>query len=429
LPNLLSSRRGRRILFTALYFSEGAPIGFIWWALPTKLRSAGIDVGTITTFTSLLVLPWVFKFLWSPLIDGIRTSRWTLRSWIVAMQLVMGCSLLPLLFCDLAADLAILVPFLLLSTTAAATQDASIDALAISTVPPSERGSVNGWMQLGMLVGRSALGGGALLLDQRIGLAAVVLLLVGVIWSSSILVFLSAEPVPTEEERGDVRRHLRALLPRLQKACRSRTTWIGLLFAAIAGAGFEGVGAVAGPFLIDRGFSQEEVGSFFAFHSVAAMAGGALLGGYLADRIDTRRAVSGFLLLMSVSVLGLSALDTVLPHLAGFWLLPMMTFLYAGIGMFTASSYALFMEITDPALGATQFSAFMGATNGCESWSALVVGKTVPVAGYPVAFASLAFVSLATLPLLRHLVPAGHPTGGRQRVRAIRRPPGEELKD
>jgi hypothetical protein len=39
------------------------------------------------------------------------------------------------------------------------------------------------------------------------------------------------------------------------------------------------------------------------------------------------------------------------------------------IGLFTAASYALFMDLTDPKLGGTQFSAFMAATNGCESWS------------------------------------------------------------
>jgi hypothetical protein len=29
---------GRRVLFGALYLSEGAPIGFVWIALPTLLR-------------------------------------------------------------------------------------------------------------------------------------------------------------------------------------------------------------------------------------------------------------------------------------------------------------------------------------------------------------------------------------------------------
>ncbi len=38
--NLLASRSGRRVLFASLYLSEGAPIGYIWCTLPTKLRAA-----------------------------------------------------------------------------------------------------------------------------------------------------------------------------------------------------------------------------------------------------------------------------------------------------------------------------------------------------------------------------------------------------
>ncbi|MBP1655834.1 MAG: uncharacterized protein H6Q31_435 [Bacteroidetes bacterium] len=407
--NLLASRRGRRLLFTALYLSEGAPIGYIWWALPTILRAAGIEVGTITALTSMLVLPWVFKFVWSPLIDGVRSPRWTLRSWILSSQLLMGCALIPLLVLDPATELGTLIPFLLLSTIAAATQDASIDALAISTVPLAERGSVNGWMQLGMLVGRSALGGGALLLNQRLGTSAVIVLLVAVVWSSSILLLFSKEPVSDEHEKQNVRMRLRALYPRMAAVARSRTTWLGLLFAAIAGAGFEGVGAVAGPFLIDQGFTQEEIGTFFALYSVAAMAGGALIGGYVTDRAGTRRSVAVFLLLLSATVCSLAALTAGAPELLQDLILPVMTLLYACIGMFTASSYALFMEITDPALGATQFSAFMGATNGCESWSGLVVGRIVPAFGYPIAFAAMACISLAALPLVRHMARTAPP--------------------
>jgi PAT family beta-lactamase induction signal transducer AmpG len=403
MPNLLSTKHGRRVLFTALYLSEGAPIGFIWWALPTKLRAAGIDLGTITSVTSLLVLPWVFKFLWAPLIDGIRTPRWTLRSWILSTQLLMGCSLIPMLFYELATNLSLLVPFLLLSAIAGATQDASIDALAISTVPARERGSVNGWMQFGMLLGRSALGGGALLLDQRVGMTAVVVILIGVIWSSSVLVLFATRVSTSPGQGGGIRMRMRALFPRLAMACRSRTTWYGLLFAGIAGAGFEGVGAVAGPFLIDRGLTQAEIGRFFAVPSVVAMAGGALLGGFLADRFGTRRAVAVFLSLMSVTIVALAAMTMRSANQAGLELLALMTLLYVCIGLFTASSYALFMEITDPALGATQFSAFMGATNGCESWSGFFVGKAAPSIGYSYAFLLLMVVSLMTLPLLRRM--------------------------
>lgn len=405
--NVLSSRRGRALLFTALYFSEGAPIGFLWWAVPTKLRAGGVDLGTLTTLTSILVLPWIFKFLWSPLIDGIQTSRWGLRSWIVSTQLVMGCTLVPLLFQDLVTGLPVLLPFLLLHAVAAATQDASIDALAIAHVPDAERGSINGWMQLGVLAGRSALGGGALLLEQWVGMAAVIVLLMAVIWSSSVLVLLSRVPPRGRPEEGGIRVRMQALGPRIRSAFRTRATWFGLLFALLGGAGFEAVGGTAGPFLIDRNFEPDDVGRFFAFNSVLAMMAGAVIGGSLADRLGKRVTVSASLLLMAACILGLAAVDALAPDGIHTWLVAILTVLYFCIGLFTASSYALFMEITDPALGATQFSAFMGATNGCESWSTFAAGRAIAGAGYPAAFVLMAIISLSALPLLRFLSPAG----------------------
>lgn len=72
--------RARAALFTLLYLSEGGPIGFIWWALPTLLRTAGVEVPRITGLTAMLVLPWGPKFLWAPLVDGHRTPRWGFKS-------------------------------------------------------------------------------------------------------------------------------------------------------------------------------------------------------------------------------------------------------------------------------------------------------------------------------------------------------------
>jgi hypothetical protein len=58
------------------------------------------------------------------------------------------------------------------------------------------------------------------------------------------------------------------------------------------------------------------------------------------------------------------------------------------------------MDLTDARVAATQFSAFMGATNACEAWSVRVAGQLVPTQGYPVAFATMALVSLVALPLV-----------------------------
>ena len=71
--NLLATPARRRVLFACLYVSEGAPIGFLWEALPTRLAIAGVPDRRIGELASLLVLPWVFKFAWAPLVDVLRT--------------------------------------------------------------------------------------------------------------------------------------------------------------------------------------------------------------------------------------------------------------------------------------------------------------------------------------------------------------------
>ena len=74
--------------------------------------------------------------------------------------------------------------------------------------------------------------------------------------------------------------------------------------------------------------------------------------------------------------------------------------LYFAIGLFTAASYRLLMDLTAPRLAAAQFSAYMGATNGCETWSALAIGRLQPSLGYAGGFALMALISLAALPLV-----------------------------
>jgi hypothetical protein len=47
-----------------------------------------------------------------------------------------------------------------------------------------------------------------------------------------------------------------------------------------------------------------------------------------------------------------------------------------------------------------QFSAFMGATNLCESLAARTASLAAPRFGYPAVFLGLALASLAALPVL-----------------------------
>jgi MFS transporter, PAT family, beta-lactamase induction signal transducer AmpG len=383
----------RILLFAVLYASEGAPIGFIWWALPTLLRSADVPVDRITSLTAVVLLPWVFKFLWAPLLDLLRGPRWGYRAWIISMQALMAVALLPLIWIDPVDGFEWWRALLLAHAVAASTQDVAIDALAIGAVQPESRGRLNGAMQAGMLTGRSVFGGGVLLIGTWLGIAGMVATLV--LW---IVVAMTAA-VWLRQIEPPHRSDGKSFVGALAAAARMKTTWIGLAFALVSAAAFEATGQLAGPYLVDRDVPETTIGVFFGVVVVAAMLTGGLTGGAAADRF-------GRLKTAALSLLGFVAFIVVLAGAdagggtSATVLIALLAAMYFFVGVFTAASYALFMDLTEPRLGATQFSAYMAATNACESWSAWGGGRLAAAHGYPAAFVVMSLVSLASLPLL-----------------------------
>ncbi len=401
--NLCHTPVRRKLLFTLLYFCEGAPIGFIWWLLPTRLRMEGVPVDDITLMTSLLVLPWALKFLWGPAVDSFQAARWNLKHWIVASQMIMAVSLVPLLFYEGPASFPMMVAFLFFHAFAAATQDVSIDALCIATVPEEERGSINGWMMVGMLGGRSLFGGVALTAATIVTPTILLGTMVALIFTIALFVSRIAIPAPAVRQRT-----VTETLTIIRNTISRRSTQYGLLFAVAGGFAYEGAGAVAGPFLVDRGVSGETIGIFFSLFSVGSMMAGAAVGGKMFDRIGSEKSVRRATLFVAASVFLLGLTDLLVPAGTPAYVLTVLTVVYAGIGIFTATSYALFMEVTDRRLGATQFSAFMGGTNLSESLAGFTAGALIVHTGYPAAFSLLAFISLLSLPLITKIRTGPH---------------------
>lgn len=402
--NFLATPQRRKFLFAALYFSEGAPIGFLWLALPTVFREQGVPLEDITRFAAVLVVPWTFKFAWAPLVDVLRSRNWSLKHWILTAQAVMTLTLAPLLALDLQNDFPLIVSLLIVHATAAATQDVAIDALCISVTQPLERGAYNGWMQSGMLLGRSLLGGGALILAAQFGEKFAVVLLMVCVSFSAILLGLSRVPVdqeePAESSDQQPRHRLTTIFAESWAALSDSSTWLGLAFALTGGAAFKALEVVIGPFLLDRGFDKSEIGWFTAFPMIGTMIVGSLVGGRVADRLHRRKAVIAAILWIVGSVSLLAACDFATGFAGSRLLLLFLVATAFGIGFFTASSYALFMDLTRPQIAGTQFSAFMGATNGCEVWSVVVFGQIVAAWSYPTAMLALCTASLASIGLV-----------------------------
>jgi len=388
--NLLASASGRRWLFALLYLSEGAPIGFVWWALPTLLRGAGLELAAITTLTTLATLPWMLKFLVGPVIDARLQRGRSLKRWILVCQLSMSLTLLPLAFVDWAAQFPLLVAVVVLHAIFAAAQDVGIDTLAIRTVPEHELGRINGWMQTGMLGGRAAVAAGSTLAASAFGDPAfAVLSLAALIFLPVLLLLIAVE----EPQLPHAHTSLRAAW----KLITTRAGLAGLALALLGGAGFEFYGVSAGPRLADSGLSETRLAMLYGALAPAGLAAGALAGGVLSDRIGPLRGSAASLALLVVVLFsiafGESSVDLLPAKIGGFGVA------YLAIGAFTASSYALFMTLSRGEFAATRFTLFMAMTNACEAWSGFVGGRLAAY-GYGYALALLTGVAcIAAVPV------------------------------
>lgn len=409
MPDCLATPTGRKVLFGLLYLSEGAPIGFIWLGLPTRWRAADVPLEQITWLMALLIMPWTLKFLWAPLIDLVRGPYWSFKQWILASQLLMALSLIPLVWLDIQSQFTAVSIWLLFHACAAATQDIAIDALCIQQSAPAERGALNGWMQCGVLLGRALMGGGSLVLERWIGFTGVLGTLIAVILSSAILLSFARETPTTLVTDRDLSlplrttftSRLRSMLRELATAVRSRGMWVGFLFALSAPAAFKSLEAVIGPFLIDHGYSQFEVGRFTATMMIGGMVVGALLAGRVAHGFASTAFVSFAVVLNLAAVSALGLLDLLAGGGSGLHLYAMLTAVAVTIGWFTVALYNWLMNLTSVRLAATQFTAFMAATNACEAWSTALMGVLHNSFGYPTAILILCSLSgLAALLIL-----------------------------
>ncbi|MEM7472581.1 MAG: MFS transporter [Pseudomonadota bacterium] len=121
-----------------LYTAQFIPLFFAIMALPIILRQEGHSATTIGLM-QMVAIPYVFKFLWAPLIDRYKLGRDRYKSWIVFLSAIHVAGIVALAFTDPGGNLVPLFIVLMLAAFAVSTQDVAVDALAISLMRPSER--------------------------------------------------------------------------------------------------------------------------------------------------------------------------------------------------------------------------------------------------------------------------------------------------
>jgi MFS transporter, PAT family, beta-lactamase induction signal transducer AmpG len=425
IPNLLATRRGRLTAFFFLYVTEGVPLGFAATAVATQLRRQGVGPAEIGAFVASFYLPWAFKWAAGPFVDVFRSRRFGhRRAWILFTQVMMAATLLALMAVPLPQGLGIFTAILLVHNSFGAVQDVAIDSLAVNTLAEDERGLANGLMFAGASVGQAVGGSGVLFLIGTMGFQSSFVFVAGAILAVTIFVALPMREAPAENSATDKTGSWRRASHEMREfAVQSFRSFVGTraafsaVFFSLLPAGAMSLGlSLQSNLAVELGMSDEQVGALNLWSSLVSGVA-MVIGGFLSDRLGRRRTLFVYLATMSLPVLYLMIVlqqhGYVMPRPPGgapmpdlitaLWIATMAYAVFQGLMYGTRT--AIIMDITNPKVAATQFTAYMAMMNLAISISASWQGVAAEAWGYPTTLLADAIAGVACLALLPVIKP------------------------
>lgn len=351
-PNNHISSKGRGIglpMFFCLYIAQSIPSSFFATALQVMMREANYSLATIGLL-QLVKLPWVVKFLWSPLVDRHCLTGRDFRRCIVISETVYAAFIIIAGHLNIADHLYLIILMVVLSLVASATQDIATDALAILMHRGRDKSMVNSMQSMGSF-GGALIGSGVLLLVlHRFGWHAVTPFL-------GVFVLLMLIPLLRRKDlniaQKDVRQ--RARLTDFASFFVQHGIWRQIGFLLLYYASIIGILSMMRPWLVDLGYSMKEIGVMSGIIGTSAAFCASFGAGFIVRRIGiftARILFACFILLTTLYFLGLAMYGT-----------PTTAMLYGGIvlmwmsyGMATIVVYTSAMECVRPGREGTDFT-------------------------------------------------------------------------
>jgi len=352
-------------LFGSLYFSEGLQWSLTAVIIPIYLLDKGFSLPLATLVAGVGGAPWYLKFVFGPTTDYFY--QFGRKPFIIVGGLLGAISLFVLIYID---PLSFLIPFalfLFLSHLGIIYMDVSCDGWAIQISKENERGKVNGAMWAGiftgMAVGTSVIASIAQVYGYGMSFLA----------GGSIILVLMIYPFLVKEVKILKKRPKIASL--LKEEFKKRTTQLIALFGIVSGIA-SGLILFVIPLYMKTILQMDvgQIGLVTTVYTITLGIGG-LLGGALADRWGRKMVLFIFI---SASIVTAALI------FANTW--QIFAVIYGVIGFFSggwmAASCTLVMDITNPKIGATQYSILMSITNFGEEGIGTISGSLVVLLGF-----------------------------------------------
>ena len=376
---LAQSSRLRLVTFSTLYLVQGIPTGFITITLAALLAEQGYSAGAVAALMTINYIPWGTKVLYGPWLDRhTHSSMGRRRPWILVAQCGMLVSLSVLLAVPGVESVG-LIPIALIIfvyNLFGALQDVATDALAVDLLNPDERGFVSGAMWSSKIGGIAIGGAGMSMVLNQFGWrpaigVQLVLLLIAVGFPLLVreradehywaLPFQNAA-TPTEPADSAAHESVRDVVRKLVDTFRQPVASVLALLALLAAVPTRMMVTYGPVFTVQQlGWTDTGYSQFAGGPALLAGAAGAVLGGWLADRLGRRRMVTAAAVGIIVTFLTFALTQP-------WWSVTGLVIVFLLAGMFfdmtlRMSLQAMYMTTTRDAVAATQFTIFMTLGN------------------------------------------------------------------
>ncbi len=356
-PTWHSYLNRRMLILVFMGFSSGLPLFILISLLQAWLAKSGLDVKKLGLF-ALVMFPYTWKFLWSPLMDRF-SFRWLgrRRGWMALTQvllfLTIGCMgmLDPLTQVSWIAAAAVTVAFI------SASQDIVIDAYRREILPDNEQGlgaaiHVNAYKVAGMVPGALSL-----ILADHLPWQPVFWITAGFMLPGLICTLLVEEPKVYGAPPKNMREAL--ILPFTEFIHRGgwrNACWI-LGFIFLYKLGDSMATALSTKFYLDLGFTMTQIGVVAKATGFWASIAGGIVGGVWMVKLGINRGLWVFGAIQAISILGFAWLSYAGPDpvLLG----AVIAFeAFGSNGLGAAAFVAFISRATDPRYTATQYALF-----------------------------------------------------------------------
>jgi predicted MFS family arabinose efflux permease len=377
--------------FFCLYIAQTIPMSFFSTVIPVIMRQENFSLSAIGML-QLIKLPWILKFLWSPVIDRYNVTVNDYKRWIFSSELLYAAIIFAVAFLQITTHFSVILTLIIISFIASATQDIATDALAALSFSRKDKSMVNSMQSMGSFGGTMVGSGLLLLLFKQIGWNSLLPCLALFVIVALLPLFFNKSLTINRKKENAKRAGMMDIFRFFTQGGIGKQIGFLLLYYS----SMIGTLAMLRPYLVDLGYNIKQIGTMSGIFGTATGLLAAFFGGLIIRKIGRFHSRILFAILILFTTFYFYLISTH-PH-------PEIQLLYIGIlllwgsyGMATVVVYTLAMDCVREGREGTDFTIQTVITHFSGICIAILSGRIADHTGYSGLFLfefALACVSL-----------------------------------